>query len=185
MTDEEINNSIETNELSLTSWGKFTHYGIVYYLLFIPVVVLFVYFKNLVTGTSKGINVGILLFLIVPSVIAFLFYKLQRDRLRFHIVQTTLTRAELDKIIQNVSKELQWKIFKTDKKIVVAKTFPGFFSGSWGEQITIIFDNQRVLVNSICDPDNHSSVVSMGRNKMNTNTLINEIEKAQEAIVAS
>ena len=94
------------------------------------------------------------------------------------IVETNLSRDELDKIIYQISTELKWKIFTTNKRIVEAKTFPSFFSGSWGEQITILFDNKRVLVNSICDLDKRSSVVSMGRNKKNTVRLINEIEKA-------
>ena len=60
----------------------------------------------------------------------------------------------------------------------MAKTHPSFSSGSWGEQITILFDNRTILVNSICDLDKKNSVVSMGRNKQNENTLINEIKKA-------
>ena len=89
-----------------------------------------------------------------------------------------MTREELDKIINQVATELKWTIFSTNKRIVEAKTFPSFFSGSWGEQITILFDNKRVLVNSICDIDKQSSVVSMGRNKKNINRLIKEIENA-------
>ena len=61
---------------------------------------------------------------------------------------------------------------------IMAKTRPGFLSGSWGEQITILFDGNTILVNSICDLDMRGSVVPMGRNKKNMNRLIEEIKKA-------
>jgi hypothetical protein len=178
MTDQQIDQSIETNKLKLTAWGKFEHYGIVFFLFFIPIVPLFLYFKDLLNGNSKEINGGMLLFTIIPFILGLLFYRLQHNRLNFKIAETNLTRDELDKIIHQVSIELKWTIITSNKRIIEAKTFPSFFSGSWGEQITILFDNKRVLVNSICDLDKRSSVVSMGRNKKNTNRLIDEIEKA-------
>ncbi len=66
-----------------------------------------------------------------------------------------------------------------DEKIIIAKTHPSIFSGSWGEQITILFDDDRILINSICDPDKKSSVVSMGRNKKNVSKLLEEINQAR------
>jgi hypothetical protein len=89
-----------------------------------------------------------------------------------------LTREELDSVVEKVANELKWIPYVMDKKVIIAKTHPSFFSGSWGEQITILFDKNRVLVNSICDPDKRSSVVSMGRNKQNMSRLIEEIKKA-------
>jgi hypothetical protein len=68
-------------------------------------------------------------------------------------------------------------MYKT-KGCIIARTSPGIFSGSWGERITIILDKNRVLINSICDPEKRSSVVSMGRNRKNCRTLINEIKNA-------
>ncbi|WP_136668314.1 hypothetical protein [Flavobacterium sp. H122] len=88
-----------------------------------------------------------------------------------------MTREELDPIIEKVAKELEWTSYVVNKKMIIAKTHPNFFSGSWGEQITILFDKNQVLVNSICDPDKRSSVVSMGRNTKNMNRLIEEIIK--------
>ena len=89
-----------------------------------------------------------------------------------------MTREELDPIFEKVAKELEWTLYVNNKKMIIAKTHPSFFSGSWGEQITILFDKNRVLVNSICDLEKRSSVVSMGRNKKNMNRLIDEITKA-------
>lgn len=129
-------------------------------------------------GDSKGLLGIILLFMLVPFIIGLLFYKLQKNRLKFKTVETALTRDELDKIIERVAAELQWRIYTNNKRIVEARTNPSFFSGSWGEQITILFDGKRVLANSICDLKKQDSVVSMRRNKKNTQRLIDEIEKA-------
>lgn len=178
MTDQQIDQSIETNKLKLTNWEKLTHYGLVGYFFLVPTIALFLCFVDLVNGTTKRLNSEMFLLVIVPFIFGLLFYRLQRNRLKFKIVETSLTRDELDEIIHQVSTELKWTILTTNKRIIEAKTFPSFFSGSWGEQITILFDNKRVLVNSICDLDKQSSVVSMGRNKKNTNRLIDEIEKA-------
>ncbi|MDJ1497635.1 hypothetical protein QNI19_32145 [Cytophagaceae bacterium DM2B3-1] len=74
--------------------------------------------------------------------------------------------------------ELGWVPYLMDEEVIIAKTYPRLLSGSWGERITILFDNNKVLVNSICDPDKHSSVVLFGGNEKNETRLIEEIEKA-------
>jgi hypothetical protein len=178
MTEQQIDQCLETKELKLSAWGKFEHYSIVGFLFFIPIVIIFFYIKDILGGNMSGFGGGIFLFLIVPSVLGILFYRLQRNRLKFKSVDTNLTRNELNNIINQVSLELKWTIITNNERIIEAKTFPSFFSGSWGEQITILFDNKRLLVNSICDPDKQSSVVSMGRNNKNINKLIDEIKKA-------
>lgn len=63
----------------------------------------------------------------------------------------------------------------------IANTNPGFFSGSWGEQITVLFYQDSVFVNSICDPNKRSSVISWGRNSENEDTLIDKINEAEIA----
>lgn len=178
MTNEQINRSIETKRLEINNWGKFDHYTIVGFMFLIPIIQVFLYLKELVNGTSKGINGDMVLFIIIPLILGFLLYKLQRNRLNFKIIETNLNREQLEKIIDQVAKELKWEIFTDEKRIVEAKTFPNFFSGSWGEQITILFDGQQVLINSICDLDKRSSLVSMGRNRKNMKRLVEEIKKA-------
>ncbi|MNE69185.1 hypothetical protein D3C80_1648940 [compost metagenome] len=115
-------------------------------------------------------------FLIISILLGLLFYKLQLDKLNFKELHTTLSRQQLAVIIEKIGIELKWHPIEMSDDIFIAKTYPSFFSGSWGEQITIMFDTNRVLVNSICDPDKRSSITSMGRNKKNVNRLIQEIE---------
>ncbi len=86
-----------------------------------------------------------LFFVTIPSLFAFLLYRLQKKRLKFKTIETNLNREELDKRIQEVAKNLKWSIYRNNDKIVTAKTSPSIFSGSWGEQITILFDKKECL----------------------------------------
>jgi len=178
MNNEQIKYSLENRELKLSNWEKFSHYGIVGFCFIIPLTFIFLHLKDYFENTPKPIRSGEIWFFIIPTLIGIWFYYIQKKRLKFKEVNTSLNRTELNKIIEKVANELEWTLNLTKSKIIVAKTHPSFLSGSWGEQITILFDNRKVLVNSICDPDKKSSLVSMGRNKQNENKLIKEIEKA-------
>ena len=177
MTKEQIKYSIETGKMKLGNWDKLTHYGIVGFMFIIPTMFIFFHLKAYFQGASKPFQAGEIWIMIIPSILGLLFYWLQKNRLKFKSIDTKLTRFELDPVIEKVANELEWIVYVKNKKLVIAKTQPSFFSGSWGEQITILFDENRILVNSICDPSKRSSVVSMGRNNKNMNRLIEEIIK--------
>ena len=178
MTKEQVKYSIETKELKLGNWDKLSHYGIVLFLFFIPAMFIFFHLKGYFEGTPKPFKQIEIWCMIIPTLIGILFYRIQLNRLKFKPIQTNLTRDEIEKIIEKVAKELEWHPHIVDEKFIVAKTHPGFLSGSWGEQITVLFDRNQVLVNSICDPDKKSSIVSMGRNIQNEKKLIEEIKKS-------
>lgn len=179
MSEEDIDLSIETGKLKLNSSDRFTHFAVAWicFLVF-AITPIFIYLRFLIIGEADYPSRGLILFIAIASIISYLLYKLQVTKLKFKIVETNLNREELDEIINRVAKDLKWIIFSVNKRSIIAKTFPSILSGSWGEQITILFDKNKVLVNSICDPKKQSSVVSMGRNKKNMNKLIDEIEKA-------
>jgi len=178
MTTEQYNKSLETGELQLSLSGKLSHFGIVIFLCFISIALPAIHLFFLIKGNDTSYKEGEIWFTVVPGLLALIFYKLQKVRLKYHEVNTTLNHDELMKLIEQVAKALKWSKIHSDKKFYIAKTDPGFFSGSWGEQITILFDRNRVLINSICDLDKKSSVVSMGGNRENVNTFIESIEKA-------
>ncbi|MBK7651543.1 MAG: hypothetical protein IPJ20_13565 [Flammeovirgaceae bacterium] len=178
MKKELIRKSLETGELQLTPSQKEGHYAIVIALLIIPTVFLFFLIKNLITNDSDKIKPELLIIGIIACGLGFLVYRLQKKRLRFVRVDTKLDRDQLNRIIELTGEELKWMPFYVDDQIIIAKTFPGFWSGSWGEQITIMFDNGRILMNSICDPDKKSSVFSNGRNTKNINLLVERVKAA-------
>jgi len=178
MKRELLKKSFETGELQLTLSQKEGHYAIVIALLIIPTVFLFFLFKNLITNDIDKIKPELIIFGTVASGLGFLAYRLQRKRLRFVTVETKLDRGQLTKIIELTGDELKWTPYYIDDQVIIAKTSPGFWSGSWGEQITILFDNGKILVNSICDPDKTSSVFSNGRNSKNISLLIERVKAA-------
>lgn len=175
MKQERIRHSIETRELKLLLWEKCIHYGIVIFLFSLPVLVIYFQLKDYFEGVSIHKTQTQLWILIIPSIVGILFYRIQRNKLKLKIVETKLTREKIGQIVEKVGKELEWYPHIVDKNIIIAKTHPGFWSGSFGEQISILFDKDRVLINSICDLESKSSVVSMGRNKDNEDKLIEEI----------
>ena len=106
------------------------------------------------------------------------FFIIQYRRLRFKKFEINLPQEKIYKALTKTAKELNWYFVYGTEDIAVAKRKGGFTTGSWGEQITVIFDNNQVLINSICDPDKWSSIASFGRNKQNVQTLVENLKKA-------
>lgn len=177
MTEEEIKYGLENRKVKLNNLEKISHYGIVALCFIIPLTFTTFHLLNYFSKTSQPLKTGNIWFLIIPSLIGVLFF-LQKNTLKFKEINTNLNNSELNEIIKKVTKELKWSFDTLSSKVIIAKTNPGFLSGSWGERITILFEKNKVLVNSICDPNKKSSVVSMGRNKQNENKLIESIKKA-------
>jgi|SRR5687768_6891881 len=171
MDNELIKRSKKTGQVQLSTGEKFGHYGIVIYILIIPVTMILFTIKDLFTKGSANFRTEFIWVLLIAGGVSYLFYRLQKTRLKLTKVETNLTRQEIEKLVEDTAEELKWYPHLIEDEIIIAKTHPGFWSGSWGEQITIIFDSGRIWINSICDPGSMSSVTSNGRNDKNINTL--------------
>lgn len=180
MKKEWIPIMISTGKLKMKFIDLLTHYIVVLFFL-IPITLnLFNYFQKHVLHNYKGVRSPEEMFIAtLPfGIIAIGMYFVQNNRLKFKSVESNLSTDKLKEIIEQTAKELEWHTEIAYNKIIIAKTSPKWWTGSWGEQITIIFDNSRIMINSICDPDKKASIVSMGRNKKNINTLIENIKNA-------
>ncbi|MDB5030399.1 hypothetical protein [Mucilaginibacter sp.] len=180
MTEEQYNKSINTQELQLTVSKKLSHFSIVLFCLFVCIILPVIHAIKYFQGDQSPFMSGEILIIIIPAIIGLLFYWLQKSRLKFKIITTSLTRANLIDIINLVGKQLEWSISHPSHNEVLARTNPSFFSGSWGEQVTVLFYGDEVLINSVCDLNKQTSVVSFGRNRKNVETLINAIKKADK-----
>lgn len=178
MNNQIIKKCIEENELQLSFWKKINHYSVVIFVLIIPITITFYKFKDYLNNYDRTPRENEIYLFIIPIFISILLYRLQKKRLRFKIVETKLNIEEIYRIVDETAKELGWIINQKTNKYLTANTNPKFTSGSWGEQITIIFNENKILVNSICDLNKKDSIVSMGRNKKNEQTFINNIERA-------
>lgn len=178
MNNQIIKKCIKKNELQLSFWNKISHYWAVIFALIIPICSIIYKIIDAINKTERSSRDGEIYLFVIPITLSFLFYLLQKKRLSFKIVETKLNIDEIYKIVDETAKELGWIINKRTNKYLTANTNPKFTSGSWGEQITIIFIENKILVNSICDLNKKSSLVSMGRNKKNEQTFINNIKRA-------
>jgi hypothetical protein len=180
MTEAQFQKSIERGELQLSTVGKFNHWSPIFFLLLVPVVILISIAVSIISQHSFHISQAELRIIIIPSVLSLLIYLVQKRRLKFKIITTTLSQPEILKIIKQVSKDLNWIPGTHSANTFIATTNPGFFSGSWGEQITILFDGNQIFVNSVCNPQDRPSLASFGRNRNNMKTLLNRITEANQ-----
>jgi hypothetical protein len=109
---------------------------------------------------------------VIPAIASVLLYIRRERELKLIRVDTDRSRAEVTSAIVELARNNNWEVRNKTKKYMVLKSHPGFWSGSWGEQMTILFDKDKVWVNSICDPEKQASIVSMGRNRQNVTALI-------------
>lgn len=180
MKNEWILLMIETKRLRLKVTHLLTHYLIVLFLLIPFFLTLFGFIQKHILHNYSGVKSPdeMLMANLPLLLLAVAFFFIQMNKLKFKIVETNLPEEKLEEIIKETADELEWYYEISNDKIVIAKTHPKWSTGSWGEQITIIFDKSFVMVNSICDPDKKASVVSFGRNKRNMNRLIEKIKAA-------
>ena len=138
-----INKSIEKGELQLEFWEKITHFSIVLcsfsFAVFVPLMALFYQIYE-PTGIK---NHGVLWFSPVFAIVGLIFYFIQKKRLKLTSIKANIGREEFDKIIEKISNKYGWQISKNTSKVIIAKT--PFSGGSWGEQVTIIFDGNNLL----------------------------------------
>ncbi|NVK83615.1 MAG: hypothetical protein HWE21_04800 [Cytophagia bacterium] len=136
---------------------------------------LFYVYQIEVTGNYTGVRTtGDHLTVGLPWIVpAFIFSIIQFRRLNFKRIEVRLNPEQFKEIALAVGNDMNWRIKNLTKDYVVANT--GFSLFSWGERITIIRAETEILINSICDPDNRPSVVSMGQNRANMMAFKNKI----------
>ena len=161
----------DTETLVLTKGQTFWHYAVVPFLLVVPVLTTIDVFRYYVTNTYSAarpiedlISTGYIF--VLPAIA---FYFIQKRRLRFQQIDVSVDKKTFKEAVEQTAKELEWTIVKSTSDTFIAKS--GFSWRSWGEQITVIWCNDKILFNSICDPDKRPSVSSFGMNKVNRKTF--------------
>jgi hypothetical protein len=166
----------KNKRLKLTTVQTLTHYGIVLLLLFIVSLTGWSLIEIYVTNTHTSVRTAdeliktSLTFLLLAVFFAFIQYK----RLMFKEINLTFTEEQFQEAVRRTVKDLEWRIDRNNKTFFRAYR-PWNWSGSWGEMVTIIKDKDRLLVNSICNPDSMSSVASYGWNRKNIQTFLKNL----------
>jgi hypothetical protein len=171
MTQNQVQQMKNTETVFLTKSQNFWHYSIILFLLIMPVITTVDVFKYYVTDTYTGVRPieDLILFGYIWIVPAIIFMFIQKRRLKFRTIDISVDKATFQKAVEQTAKELEWAITKKTNDTIVAKS--GFSWRSWGEHITIIWSENKILFNSICDPDNRPSIASFGMNKVNRKTF--------------
>jgi len=186
MDEELIDKSIETGELQLTTKEKRVHYR---RLLFPGVLIaasILMPFIDFLNGNHRPLSLMDIFFTVVTLTIAYLMYRTQKGRLRLTEVQSNLKRDKIIEIIKRTGDLLNWEIERIEDKIVFAETmrFIGFPKTPIGEQITLLFDGDRILINSISNLRffDKQGILSKDFNKENVETLVHAIEDASGVV---
>src|SRR5690606_7351299 len=163
----------QTKRLKLSRWQTLEHYFVVILFLLISCFSLFSLFEIYITKTYDGVrSANELITAALPMVVlAIVLYFIQKRRLRFREIRIEYTDQELREAVQRTASEYEWNVKRNNKNVCRAYRSSNW-TGSWGEMITIIKDRDRLLLNSICDPNQWSSITSYGWNKRNINSFL-------------
>jgi hypothetical protein len=172
MSKEWIDIMKQTKRLKLSRWQTLSHFFVVLFFLFIPVLSIFSLFKKIFFNTYEGLwTAEKIISITLPwLLLAFIFYLIQKRKLGFKEFKVQYSEQEFQEAIKRTVKDCEWKIELNNKNLFRAHRAWNW-SSSWGEVITIIKDNDLLLLNSICDPNTWNSITSYGWNKRNINTF--------------
>jgi hypothetical protein len=179
MTQSDINKMTSDRRLRLRFWDSLNHFGIVIAFSVLPIMSVKSIYEEL-NGMGYGVR-SISDFAVIGIIglsLCIVFSIIQYRRLRFKSITVNLDKNDISNALTKTAKELDWYFVNGGENFAIAKRKGGFTTGSWGEQITVLFDNNEILINSICDPDKWSSIASFGRNKQNVLSLMKNLKKA-------
>lgn len=176
MKNEWVTIMKKNKRLKLTTIQTLTHFGIVLLLLFIVSLTGWSLIEIYLTDTYKGVRTAdeLIKSSLPFFALAIIFTIIQYRRLNFREIQVSYTDEQFQEAIDRTVKDLEWKVEKNNK-IFFRAVRPWKWTGSWGEMVTIIKEKDRVLINSICDPDHMSSIASCGWNRKNVKTFLKNL----------
>ena len=176
----------KTKRLQLGLFDLSTHYFITFWLLFIPIVFLFFklrqYYHNDFPSNGRS-DMGLIIGFTLLGIVTFLK---KRRELRFKELSIHQTYEQFKEAIARTSTELDWRIENCNEHYTRAYTFPKW-SASTGEMITIIRNDNTILINSVVNfEQTKPSAFSFGANSKNIrifiahlNNVVKNIEEAR------
>jgi len=174
MRDEQVKKSIETGKLQLTFWLKLNHYGATIFLFIFALILFYIFYP-----INKPGDTFLILFPFIFLIVGIIIFFAKRKSLKFKSIDNKLPEKELLKIIKTIAEQFDWSLRLIKKNLIIAESNPIFIT-RFGELITVIITNDKVLINSISSPYRRFASGSMGWNNLNEKTLIEKIKKANQ-----
>jgi hypothetical protein len=161
-----------STRLHLTKKQTFYHY---FFVLALPlslyvVVEGFLFFLNLNTDIRKFI---LILTSLVNLVFVVYFSIRQYNSLRFTVFQIQMSINDFNIFMRFLSQKYNWVIEENGNDYCIF-TIP-FKWYHWGTLMTVIFSENQIQFNSICDLYNRPATSSFGLNKKNLQIFISEL----------
>jgi hypothetical protein len=163
-------------KLKLKGEQLFTHYAFLVILLAVPVFNMISVIQILI-GRYEGVrNLTDHLVVSLPFVVlGVIFCFRQNQRLYFKEYKIAHTDRELQEAIRMTADQLNWTIGTNNKGYLRAfRDGEGF--DWWGQMITIVYDNNTILINSISDPNIKPTFTSLGWDRKNVKAFIKNLE---------
>jgi len=177
MQYQKLKKCIDSGRLQLSFGESIQHYLIVIAAGGFSILGIYLVFS----AKDEGRYERSVMILIISCLIGILFFFIQYRRLRFVMIETELSQDEVAEVIDKVAITSNWKQTSRSKNYYTASTPASFLTGSWGEQITILLNDKRVYINSICDLKKQASVTAWGRNRKNVITFKRELNLVETA----
>jgi len=175
MTTEQYDLAIRTGKLPLSVWGKIKYYFLVVFLFFISLLCLW----GLLFENSKNFDKPPVSFVIIPAILGILVYIIQKPGLKFQVIETNLSKKDILLLIKKVCDEQKWSIVSQESDVLVANS--DYRAWDKTKKITILFDRNKVFVNSIYEPDlNKAGIDLFGNNRKIIKIIIDRLQLAQK-----
>src|SRR5690349_13780726 len=99
--------------------------------------------------TVKGLfDIEILFQLgLIFSIPTAIFYAVQKHKLQFRLIKTSVNQNEFKELVKEISKEYKWIIHSQTDNEYTLRTNPGFINQSWGQHITLKQTADGILIN--------------------------------------
>src|SRR5687767_5246588 len=158
-------------KLQLKGEQLFSHYAFLIVFLVVPVFNMISVFQILTGKDEGGSTLNEHLTVSIPFVVlGILFCFRQNKRLYFKEYKISHTDGELQDAIRITADQLNWTI-DTNKKGYLRAYRVGEGFDWWGQMITIMYDNNTILMNSVSDPNVTPTFTSIGWDKRNVRTF--------------
>jgi len=184
-TQQDIELMKRTKRLKLSTWQTVAHYLFVMFLCS-PLLFTIYFIGSAYFGFDEGGRpVSELLLLPVPFIIlALIVFFNQRRRLKFTIIHILYTHDDVREALRRTAHSLQWRI-ETERPDYIRAFRTDQWVGNHGEMVTIIKDENTLLLNSISDLSRKPTFSSFGWDKKNINTFLFNLAQTLQNIPAN
>lgn len=166
MTKKQIEDSISTRRLKLSLWSWIDHFGLPLFFLIGTLLTMFLILGKIIDFQIGKLEISWTVLFATLSVLLILtvtFSLFQYKRLQLEIIKFEDPYIKLFFPLTELCKRNKWILKEHNQEHLIINTPANLIS--WGEQITVLFSNDKILVNCIASAGMRSTMFTFGRRK--------------------